>query len=144
MTFEAIEMTATEIDEFLSVTRHAVMATNRINGSPQLSPVWYLYRDGKFYTSAYVNSAKCLNLRRDNRVTLCVDGVYPDARYIAIYGTAEIDGEQSAWRDEIERAITYRYHETKEEAEQYLSEPSDPDAVMLIVTPQKVLSQNYN
>ena len=66
------------------------MGTNRIDGSPQLSPVWYLYRDGKFYTSVYAGCAKHLNLRRDHRVTVCVDGVYPDALYVAIYGTVEI------------------------------------------------------
>ena len=144
MTFVAITMTAAEIDEFLADTRHAVMGTNRIDGSPQLSPVWYLYRDGKFYTSVYAGCAKHLNLRRDNRVTVCVDGVYPDARYVAIFGTVEIDEGQSPWRSEIERAITYRYHETSEEAERYLRETSGPDSVLLIVSPQKVLSQNYN
>jgi len=144
MTFEAITMTQTEIDEFLSNTRHAVMGTNRIDGSPQLSPVWYLYRDGKFYTSVYAGCAKHLNLRRDHRVTVCVDGVYPDSRYVAIYGTVEIAEEQSPWRAEIERAMAYRYHETNEEAERYLSETSGPDSVLLIISPQKVLSQNYN
>ncbi len=144
MTFEAITMTPTEIDTFLAVTRHAVMGTNRIDGSPQLSPVWYLYRDGKFYTSVYAGCAKHLNLRRDHRVTVCVDGVYPDSRYVAIYGTVEIAEEQSPWRAEIERAMAYRYHETNEEAEQYLRETSAPDSVLLIISPQKVLSQNYN
>ncbi len=144
MTFEAITMTPTEIDTFLADTRHAVMGTNRIDGSPQLSPVWYLYRDGKFYTSVYAGCAKHLNLRRDHRVTVCVDGVYPDSRYVAIYGTVEIAEEQSPWRAELEKAMAYRYHETNEEAEQYLRETSAPDSVLLIISPQKVLSQNYN
>ena len=144
MTIDSIGMTTTEIDEFLVETRHAVMGTIRANGSPQISPVWYLYRDSKFYVGIYSNSAKCLNLSRDHRVSLCVDGVHPDARYVAVYGTAEIVSEQSAWRDEIERVIAYRYHNTSEEAEDYLRVTSGPDAVLLIITPQKMLSQNYN
>ncbi len=137
-------MTTAEIEEFLAQTRHAVMSTIRANGSPQISPVWYLYRDGKFYVGVYSNSAKRLNLNRDNRVSLCVDGTHPDARYVAVYGTVEIVGEQSAWRNEIEKAIAYRYHDTSEEAEDYRRDTSGLDSTLIIITPQKVLSQNYN
>lgn len=144
MTYEFKTMGAEEIDAFLNDTRHAVMGTNRIDGSPQLSPVWYLYRAGKFYTSVFENSAKCINLKRDNRVTLCVDGVYPDARYVVIYGTVEIDGERSVWREEIEKAIAYRYHDSREEAERYLSEFSRDGSVVLTVSPHKILSGDYN
>jgi PPOX class probable F420-dependent enzyme len=144
MTYEFKTMGAGEIDEFLAVTRHAVMGTNRIDGSPQLSPVWYLRRDGKLYTSIYDKSAKCFNLKRDHRVTVCVDGVYPDSRYVVIYGTVEIIGERTAWRDEIENAIAYRYHESRAEAEQYLRETSRTGAVMLVISPHKILSGNYN
>ena len=144
MTYEFTTMTAEEIDAFLADTRHAVMGTNRIDGSPQLSPVWYLHKEGKLYTSIYDKSAKCFNLKRDHRVTVCVDGVYPDARYVVYYGTAEIVAEQSEWRDEIESAIAFRYHESSAEAEQYLSETSGPGAVLLVISPLKILSGNYN
>ena len=144
MTLEFTTMSPEEIDTFLAETRHAVMGTNRIDGSPQLSPVWYLRREGKLYTSIYDKSAKCFNLKRDHRVTVCVDGVYPDARYVVFYGTAEIVAEQSEWRDEIESALAYRYHESSAEAEQYLRETSKTGAVLLLISPQKILSGNYN
>ena len=144
MSYESVPMSSAEIDEFLAETRHAVMGTNRIDGSPQLSPVWYLYRDGKFHTSVYGKSAKYCNLGRDHRVTLCVDGVYPDARYVAIYGTVEFVEEESPWRDEIEKALAHCYHESSEEAERYLRETKVPGAIMLVVTPHKVFGRNYN
>jgi PPOX class probable F420-dependent enzyme len=144
MTIEFITMESDEIDAFLADTRHAVIGTNRVDGSPQLSPVWYLHRDGKIYTSVYDNSAKSFNLRRDPRVTVCVDGTYPDSRYVVIYGTVEFYREQSAWRDEIDRAIALRYHETVDQAENYLRETSGPGGVLLIITPQKILSGDYN
>jgi PPOX class probable F420-dependent enzyme len=144
MTLKSMTMSATEIDKFLADTRHAVMATNRIDGAPQISPVWYLHRDGKLYISIYANSAKYRNLKRDHRVSMCIDGVYPDARYVSIYATVEFCEGQSGWSDEVERAIAYRYHETSEEADQYFRDTSGPDSVLLIISPQKVLSQNYN
>jgi PPOX class probable F420-dependent enzyme len=137
-------MTPAEIDTFLAETRHAVMGTNRLDGSPQLSPVWYLYRSGKLYTSVFSSSAKCRNLKRDPRVTVCVDGDYPDARAVTIYGTVTITEERSSWRDEIEQAISERYHETAEEAGHYLRETAGPPSALVIVTPQRVLSHNYN
>ena len=144
MSINFTTMDTDEINAYLADTRHAVVGTNRKDGSPQLSPVWYLHRDGKIYTSVYDNSAKCFNLRRDPRVTVCVDGTCPDSRYVVIYGTVEFYREQSAWREEIERAIALRYHETVEQAESYLRETAGPGGVLLIITPQKVLSGNYN
>jgi len=57
---------------------------------------------------------------------------------------AEIVDQPSGWREEIERAISLRYHETLEEAERSLIENADPDQVLLVITPEKIYSQNYN
>jgi len=144
MSYPSTDMTMAEIGEFLADKRHAVLATNRLDGPPQLSPVWYVYRNGKLYAGVSSASAKCRNLRRDPRVSVCIDGGYPDARYVVIYGRAEIVEDSPAWRDEIARAISFRYHETREEAERSLIENRDPDQVLLVITPQKIFSQNYN
>lgn len=144
MSYAATTMTGEEIDTFVKEKRHAVLATNRTDGPPQLTPVWYLYREGKLYAGISATSVKGRNLRRDPRVSVCVDGGYPDARYVVFYGTAEFVDQPSAWREGIERAISVRYHETREEAEISMSENLDPDQVLLVITPQKIYSQNYN
>jgi len=144
MSYPSTTMTAEEINQFLQERRHAVLATNRLDGPPQLSPVWYLYRDGNMFAGISPNSAKGRNLRRDPRVSVCVDGGYPDARYVVLTGMAEIVDQPSGWREEIERAISLRYHETREEAERSLIENADLDQVLLVITPEKIYSQNYN
>ena len=144
MSYPSTTMTVTEIEQFLEERRHAILATNRLNGPPQLSPVWYLYRDGKLFAGISPNSAKGRNLRRDPRVSVCVDGGYPDARYVVLSGIAEIVDQPSEWGEEIERAISFRYHDTPEEAERSLIENADPDQVLLVITPEKIYSQNYN
>lgn len=144
MSYPSTTMTPTEVETFLGEKRHAVIATNRPGGPPQVSPVWYVYRNGKLYSAVSSTSAKCRNLRRDPRISVCVDGCYPDARYVVIYGTVQIIGDSSAWRDEIVRAISFRYHETRDEAERSLMENQDPDQVLLEITPEKIFSQNYN
>lgn len=144
MTYPYNTMTAGEISTFLADSRHAVLATSRVDGPPQISPVWFLHRDGKLYVGVARASAKYRNLKRDPRVSLCIDGTHPDARYVAIYGTVEFIEEQSTWREGIETAIAERYHETPEEAERYLRESKEMDSVLLAITPQKILGQDYN
>ncbi len=138
-------MTQAQIDEFLGVPRHAIVGTNRLDGPPQLSPVWYLYEAGRIYISVLVASAKYRNLRRDPRISLCVDGGHPDARAVMITGRAELIEADSPWRDEMHWRITRRYYETDEDARRFREEARDwgPTA-LIVVTPEKTLSQDFN
>ena len=144
MSYPSIAMNGAEIAAFLAETRHAVMATTGGDGTAQLSPVWYLYRDGKFYVGVDPRSTKCRDIRRDPRVTICVDGGYPDARYVTIRGNAEIIEGRPAWCGEIEEAIARRYHETPAEADRYMQEMSGQASVMLAIEPRKIFGRNYN
>lgn len=144
MTYNHQEMAAAEIDAFLAVTRHALLATNRVDGPPQVSPVWYLYRDGRIYIDVGPDSAKCRNLRRDPHLSLCVDGTFPDARYVVIYGTVSFLGKASPDYGDIVRAIAERYHDSREAAAQYLRDVAGVDSVLLVVSPYKIFGLNYN
>ena len=73
-----------------------------------------------------------------------MDGGYPDARYVVFYGSVEIIEDSSAWRDEVFRAISIRYHATSEEADRSLIENQDLEQVLLEITPDRIYSQNYN
>lgn len=89
-----------EQDQFLHEMRNAVLATNRREGAPQLSPVWFLWTGDSFLISAGRHTAKAANIRRDPRVSICIDDV-AGARYLVATGRAE-------WLDEAverERAL---------------------------------------
>jgi PPOX class probable F420-dependent enzyme len=144
MTYPHTTMTTEEISAFLADTRHAVLATGCVDGPPLVSPVWYLHQGGKLYIGVARSSAKYRNLKREPRVSLCIDGAHPDARYVAIYGTVDFIEEKSQWRAGIETAIAQRYHESPAEAERYLRETADTDLVLLAITPQKILGHDYN
>jgi hypothetical protein len=75
-------MPSTEIAAFLQAPRHAVIGVNRPDGPPHLSPVWYLYEDSLFTISITTATVKYRLLRRDPRVSLCIDGGYPDYRTV--------------------------------------------------------------
>jgi PPOX class probable F420-dependent enzyme len=145
MAYAAPLMTEAQIEEFLRAPRHAIVGTNRRDGPPQLSPVWYLYEEGRIYISVLVASAKYRNLQRDPRISLCIDGAHPDARAVMIYGSAELIVADSPWRDEIDWRITRRYFEGDEQARRFREEARDWGPTALIaVTPRKTISQDFN
>jgi PPOX class probable F420-dependent enzyme len=70
---------------------HAVLATTRADGSPQMSPVGVTADDdGRLLISSRATAYKTRNLRRDSRAWVCV---LPDAfygRWIQVEGEVEI------------------------------------------------------
>ncbi|PRW63307.1 PPOX class F420-dependent oxidoreductase [Actinopolyspora mortivallis] len=83
-----------ELERARSILReqhHAVLATLRGDGAPQMSPVLATVdATGRAVVSTTANTAKVANLRRDPRSWLCV---LPDeffGRWIQVEGTTEI------------------------------------------------------
>ena len=83
-----------EIDdaiEYVRTNHHAVLATIKKDGSPQLSPVTAgVDAEGRVIISTRQTAYKVMHARRDPRVWLCSfpDGFY--GRWAQIEGTAEI------------------------------------------------------
>ena len=145
MTAVTPAMTPAQVEEFLKPPRHAIVGTNRRDGPPQLSPVWYLYEDGRIYIGVLATTAKARNLRRDPRISLCVDGGHPDARAVMIHGGAELIEVESPWREQVIWRIIRRYHDSDEDARQYQETSRDwGPTVLIVVTPEKIISQDFN
>jgi len=144
MAIEFTDMTDQQMADFLAEPRHAAVATTRKDGSPQLSAVWFVYRDGKIFFDIYNRSAKYFNIRRDPRVAVLVDAGCPDARTVTLYGHAELIEEPSSFRDELEWAIARQYHDSEEEAVKYMETAVGPPSSMVVVTPYRILGQDYN
>ena len=145
MAVQPSEMSQTEIEEFLRVPRFAIVATNRVNGPPQLSPVWYLYEDDRIYFTMHVKSAKYRNLRRDPRIGICIAGESLDARAVVLYGSVELITDDSAWVDQVRWRIVRRYYDSDKEAQSFIdSAAAEGEESLAVATPHKVLAQDYN
>ena len=145
MSNQCIDMGQAEIEKFLQEPRIAVVGTNRVNGPPQLTPVWYLYQDDRIYLSMFVNSVKYRNLCRDPRIGVCISGDHPDARAVMIYGTAEFVLEDSSWVEDIEWRVIRRYYDSDKAARSYMDASVDGgEGAVAVVTLEKVLAQNFN
>ena len=139
------QMNPSQVQAFLAAPRHAIAAALRPDGAPQLSPIWFLYEDERLYFSIGLGSAKYRQLRRDPRISLCIDAGHPDARAVSISGTAELITDESSERADLEWRILRPYHESDEDAHRWeaTSEAEGPSA-LVVVSPEKVIGWDYN
>ncbi len=133
-----------DMEAFLNDSRHAIMATNSANGAPQLTPVWYLFEVSILYISAQANTAKVRNLRRDPKISVCIDGGRGDSRYVVVAGTVELVEPGRPLQKQMRRRIIEKYHASQEAADRYIAATEDSPAVLIVVTPRRVFGHDYN
>ena len=132
-------MTQTEMEEFLDRKLVTTLITLRADGSPHASPMWYLHKDGKFYSRCSSSSLKVKNIKRDPRVTLCVCIHDMPYKSVVVDGTCEIiEGEdRSKWP-----LISAKYL-GKEKGEAYSnSNARRGNSVLLVISPKKIVTDN--
>jgi len=132
-----------EIDSFLQEPRHAIVGTVGRDGAPQLSPVWYIYEEGRFYIGITSDTAKYRNLRRDPRISLCIDGGRADVRTVMVAGTVELYEKSHPLQVAMRWRLISQYISDAEEARRYAESSQEWDAVLVVVTPQKIITQNF-
>ena len=137
-------MTAEQIDGFLDERRNAVVATLNPGGTPQLSPVWYIMDGGKMYISTSDRSVKMRNLRRDPRISVCVEGGPNDFRYVTLTGRASFVEYGERLQEEMRWRVIRKYYDSDEDARAYLDSTDDGTQVIIVLNPERVVSNNYN
>jgi PPOX class probable F420-dependent enzyme len=75
---------------FVAAHHHAVLATRRRDGLPQLSPVTCGVLDGRVVVSSRETAVKTKNLRRDPRASVCVVDDHFFGPWVQLDGTAEV------------------------------------------------------
>lgn len=72
---------------FINEPRYIVLATTSSDGTPQQTVLTYTVQDDTILLGSDLNSAKVKNIRRNPRVSLCLED---GSRYVSLTGTAEI------------------------------------------------------
>jgi PPOX class probable F420-dependent enzyme len=75
---------------FVAENHHAVLATRRRDGSPQMSPVAVAADDGAVVISSRESAIKVKNLQRDNRASLCLLNDRFFGAWAQVEGPAEV------------------------------------------------------
>ncbi len=124
-----------QLREFLQSPRIGVLATVNRNGSPQISPIWYRYSDGKLTMSTTGETLKCRNVRRDPRASLCVYSIPDGLEYVTLSGTAAVADGASIWEET--RAIVDLY-ELPEQAQKRMARLRSQNRVIITLVPAKI------
>lgn len=86
----AQRMTAEECRSFLTAgTRTGKLATVGADGRPHVVPIWFALDGDTVIFTTGASTVKARNMRREPRVSLCVDDETPPFAYVLIEGTAE-------------------------------------------------------
>lgn len=123
---------------FLEKQTNLILATARRDGSPQLSPVWYLWKDGAFVISTNTRTAKWWNLKKDPRCSVCVDEPATGQMVVA-YGEADLD-DGDVWDTTWKLVAKYRQ---LEEVQGHMDEIfTGQQRVLITVRPRKLIPRN--
>ena len=98
---------------FLEEKRFAVLATINQDGTPQMTTMWYELQGDEIMMNTKVGRAKEHNLRRDQRIAICIEDEY---HYLTLSGTAELIDDQPTAQADIRR-LAERYHNPEKAAQ---------------------------
>ncbi|HEY1366086.1 MAG TPA: PPOX class F420-dependent oxidoreductase [Gaiellaceae bacterium] len=131
------EMTHDEIVAFLSEgTRTGKVAVVRKDGSPMVVPIWFGFDDdGTIVFTAWHESIKVRALRRDPRLSICVDTESPPYGYVRVDGTAELIDDPALTREWATRMG--RRYMGEDRAEEYGARNGIPGELVVRVTPTR-------
>jgi PPOX class probable F420-dependent enzyme len=134
------EMTSAEYRSFmLDPARTATLATVRPDGRPHAAPVWFDLDGDTLVFMTGETTVKGKNMRREPRVSLCIDDEQPPFHFVLIEGVAEMtaaDPDLLYWATRIGG----RYM-GEDRAEEFGKRNAAEGELLVRVTPVKIVAQ---
>jgi len=111
---KANALSEAERDEFLTGLRIGRLATQREDGWPHVTPIWYVWDGGRFVLTLGKSRRHLANIARDPHVTLCVDedprttDLSQSPRAVVCFGLGRLVEDEAGVR-EITSKVEDRY-----------------------------------
>ncbi|MGW1053207.1 PPOX class F420-dependent oxidoreductase [Streptomyces sp. NPDC001118] len=135
----AQKMTDEEWRAFVSNgTRTGKLSTVRADGSPHVTPIWFLLDGDELVFNTGKDTVKGRNLARDGRIALCVDDDRPPFHFVVLNGSARLSEDLDEVRHWATR-IAARYM-GEDRAEEYGARNGVPGELLVRVTVDKVVA----
>ena len=135
-------MTNDEIRDFLlKGTYTGKLGTINKDGTPHVVPIWYTVdkQDNVIFNTGS-ESVKAENIRRNNRVRLCVDDQTPLFSFVIIDGIAQIERNESSEIYKWAKIIAARYM-GDDKSEAYGRRNSGEGEVLVKIIPTRIVGQ---
>ena len=121
---------------YLQEPRFAVLATINQDGTPQLTTMWYLLEDdGTILMNTKVGRAKERNMRRDPRISICIEDDY---NFLTVNGTVEMIDDPEIAQHDIYR-LAARYYGEEKSRRQMHEKFSKEKRVSLHLKPEHII-----
>ncbi len=135
-------MTKDEIRNFLlQGTLTGKLGTINKNGTPHVVPIWYTVdEEDNIVFNTGGESVKAKNIRRDNRVRLCVDDQKPLFSFVLIDGIAQIEKVETSEIYKLAKIIAARYM-GDDKSEAYGKRNSGEGEILVRIKPIKIVGQ---
>jgi len=132
----------TSLDNFLKTQKVLRLATIDQKGTPHIVPVWYLYSQKKFYIGTNTRTEKAKNLKKNKRVSFCIDvGIHSPKIYgVMGKGNAKLILEKNKVSS-ITKKILKRYFQTLENKS--AKELLDDTDCIIEITPKKLSTWSF-
>lgn len=128
-----------DVIAFLSEgTRTGKLGYVAADGRPLVVPVWFIVDGQTLVFNTDQNTAKARAMRRDPRVTLCVDDEQPPYSFVQVQGTTSISEDPADLLD-IATRIGGRYMGA-DRAEEFGRRNGVPGELIVRITPRKVIT----
>ncbi len=132
----------TSQDNFLKTQKVLRLATIDQKGTPHIVPVWYLYSQKKFYIGTNTRTEKAKNLKKNKRVSFCIDvGIHSPKIYgVMGKGSAKLILDKNKV-SAIAKKILKRYFRTLENKS--AKELLDETDCIIEITPKKLSTWSF-
>jgi nitroimidazol reductase NimA-like FMN-containing flavoprotein (pyridoxamine 5'-phosphate oxidase superfamily) len=129
-------------NRFLKSQKILRLATISPSGSPHIVPVWYMYARGRFYIGTNTNTEKAKNIKKNPRVSFCIDtGIRsPDIFGVMGTGKAKLIIKKSNVLKIAEKILLRYFSSMRNQSAQKLL--SQTDCIIEII-PKKITTWKY-
>ena len=133
-------MNQQEISDFMAGIKMAVMATVNKDGSPHLSPNWYYYDGERVSFVTTKERLKYFNLKRDDRMSVCIYEPPLASEYVAFQGRAMIQDSADTDIWDGARKVIQRYVEA-DKVDEYVERWKTQPRILVTISPDKVYTR---
>ena len=141
----SIAMGSEEVDAFLAEERTCRVATVDADGTPHISPLWFVWDGSALWLNSIVRSQRWVNLTRDGRVSVVVDSGHDfmELRGVELVGRAEVVGE--APRSSAAQGADPAVEAERLFGDKYANGRFQPDGrhAWLRILPEKIVSWDF-